>query len=132
MDIGILNGYSSTLHYKGNCSWRITISTAGIIEDREVSVGSQRGLVGDGDTNRFTLKCVSEGTVQLNAVILTHSEGEICGSESSYITNDSVIQTLMLSPHPRTYLWTLRQGFWTGVMPSIHIFYHLTSGSLMK
>ena len=77
LEIGILNGYSSTLHYlNGNCSWRITTRTAGVDLDQEVSVGPQRTLVGgDGRTEGFTWKCVTEEGEQLKAIIITHGKG---------------------------------------------------------
>ena len=77
MEIGILDGFSSTLRYlNGDCSWRVTTRTAGIEIDQEVSVGPQRSLVGgDGGTDDdFTLKCVTEEGEQLNAIIITHSK----------------------------------------------------------
>ena len=41
----------------------------------ELSVGPQTTLVGgEGDTERFTLKCVTEEGEQLNAIIVTHSK----------------------------------------------------------
>ena len=71
-----MDGFSSTLRYlNANCSWRITTRTAGIEVDQEVSVGPQMALVGgDGGTDEFTLKCITEEGEQLNAVITTHSK----------------------------------------------------------
>ena len=41
----------------------------------ELSVGPQTTLVGgEGDTERFTLKCVTDEGEQLNALIITHSK----------------------------------------------------------
>ena len=76
MDIGILDGFSSTLRYlNGNCSWKITTIAAGIEVDKEVSVGPLTTLVGgEGDTETFTFKCVTEEGEQLNAIIVTHSK----------------------------------------------------------
>ncbi|CAI8024278.1 hypothetical protein GBAR_LOCUS14113 [Geodia barretti] len=75
MEVDILDGFSSTLRYlNGNCSWRVTTIAAGIEVEVEVSVGPQRTLVGgEGDTERFTLKCVTEEGEQLNAIIVTHT-----------------------------------------------------------
>ena len=77
MEIGILDGFSSTLRYlSGNCSWRIITRTAGFEVEVEVSVGPLTTLVGgDGGTDEFTLKCVTEvGAEQLNAMIITQSK----------------------------------------------------------
>ena len=76
MDIGILDGFSSTLRYlNGNCAWRVTTIAAGNEVDKEVSVGPQTTLVGgEGDTETFTFKCVTEEGEQLNAIIITHSK----------------------------------------------------------
>ena len=76
MEIGILNGFTSTLRYlNGNCSWRVTTIAAGNEVDVELSVGPQTTLVGgEGDTESFTLKCVTEEGEQLNAIIVTHSK----------------------------------------------------------
>ena len=76
MEIGILDGLSSTLRYlNGNCSWRVTAIAAGIEVEVEVSVGPQRTLVGgEGDIETFTLKCVTDEGEQLNALIVTHSK----------------------------------------------------------
>ena len=76
MEVGILDGFSSTLRYlNDNCSWRITTRIAGVEVEVEVSVGPQRTLVGgDGGTEAFTLKCVTEEGEQLNAIIVTHSK----------------------------------------------------------
>ena len=76
MEIGILDGFSSTLRYlNGNCSWRVTTIAAGFEVDVEVSVGPQTTLVGGkGDTERFPLKCVTEEGEQLNTLIVTHSK----------------------------------------------------------
>jgi hypothetical protein len=76
MEIGILDGFSSTLRYlSGNCSWRITTRIAGFDSEVVASVGPQTTLVGgDGGTDEFTLKCVTEvGAEQLNAMIATHT-----------------------------------------------------------
>jgi hypothetical protein len=72
---GIIDGFSSTLRYlNGNCSWRITTIAAGVEVEVEVSVGPQRTLVGgEGELERFTLKCVTEEGEQLNAMIATHT-----------------------------------------------------------
>ena len=74
LEIGILDGFSSTLHYlNGNCSWRITINVVGTVIDQEVSVGPQITLVGgDGGSDSFTLKCVTEEGEKLNANINVH------------------------------------------------------------
>ena len=77
MEIGILDGFSSTLRYlSGNCSWIVTTRTAGFDSEVVASVGPQTTLVGgDGGTDEFTLKCVTEvGAEQLNAMIVTHSK----------------------------------------------------------
>ena len=77
LEIGILSGYSSTLHYiNGNCSWRITTRTAGFDNEHEINAGPHITLVGgDGNIQMFALKCVTEETiVQLDALIITHSE----------------------------------------------------------
>ena len=76
LEIGILSGSSSTLRYlNGNCSWRVTVNVAGIEVDNEVSVGPQRTLVGgDGGSEGFTLRCVTEDGEQLNAIIITHGK----------------------------------------------------------
>ncbi|CAI8024274.1 hypothetical protein GBAR_LOCUS14113, partial [Geodia barretti] len=75
MEIGILDGFSSTLRYlNGNCSWRVTTIAAGFEVEVEVSVGPLTTLVGgEGDTERFTFKCVTEEGEQLNALIVTHT-----------------------------------------------------------
>ena len=79
LEIGILSGFSSTLHYlHGNCSWRVTINAAGNEVENEVGVGPQRTLVGgDGGSEGFTLKCVTEEGEKLNAIIITHGKGYI-------------------------------------------------------
>ena len=76
LEISILSGFSSTLHYlHGNCSWRITVNAAGNQVENEVSVGPQRTLVGgDGGSEGFTLKCVTEEGEKLNAIISTHGK----------------------------------------------------------
>ena len=76
MEIGILNGFTSTLRYfNGNCSWRVTTIVAGNEVDQELSVGPLTTLVGGaGGTDEFTLKCVTEEGEQLNAIIITHSK----------------------------------------------------------
>ena len=76
MEIGILNGFSSTLRYlNGNCAWRVTTIVAGNEVDQELSVGPLTTLVGGaGGTDEFTLKCVTEEGEQLNAIIVTHSK----------------------------------------------------------
>ncbi|CAI8020971.1 hypothetical protein GBAR_LOCUS12488 [Geodia barretti] len=76
MEIGILNGFSSTLRYlNGNCSWRVTTIAAGNEVEVELSVGPLTTLVGgDGGTDDdFTLKCITEEGEQLNAIIVTHT-----------------------------------------------------------
>ena len=76
MEIGILNGFSSTLRYlNGNCAWRVTTIAAGNEVDQELSVGPLTTLVGGaGGTDEFTLKCITEEGEQLNAIIVTHSK----------------------------------------------------------
>ena len=76
MEIGILNGFSSTLRYlNGNCAWRVTTIAAGNEVDQELSVGPLTTLVGGaGGTDEFTLKCVTEEGEQLNAITVTHSK----------------------------------------------------------
>ena len=76
MEIGILNGFTSTLRYlNGNCSWRVTTIVAGNEVDQELSVGPLTTLVGgDGGTAEFTLKCVTAEGEQLNGIIVTHSK----------------------------------------------------------
>ena len=77
LEISILSGFSSTLHYlNGNCSWRVTVTAAGNEVENEVSVGPQRTLVGgDGGSEGFALKCVTEEGEKLNAIISTHGKG---------------------------------------------------------
>ena len=76
MEIGILDEFSSTLRYlNGNCSWRVTTIAAGNEVEVQLSVGPLTTLVGgEGDTERFTFKCVTEEGEQLNAIIVTHSK----------------------------------------------------------
>ena len=76
MEIGILDGFSSTLRYlSGNCSWRITTRIAGFDSEVVANVGPQTTLVGgDGELERFAFKCVTEEGEQLNAIIVTHSK----------------------------------------------------------
>ena len=76
MEIGILDGFSSTLRYlNGNCSWKFTTNAAGNEVEVELNVGPLTTLVGvEGGTERFTLKCVTEEGEQLNALIVTHSK----------------------------------------------------------
>ena len=78
VEIGILSGFSSTLRYlNGNCSWRVTVNVAGTVAENEVT-GPQRTLVGgDGGSEGFTLKCVTEEGEKLNAIISTHGKGYI-------------------------------------------------------
>jgi hypothetical protein len=76
MEIGILNGFTSTLRYlNGNCSWRVTTIVAGNEVEVDLSVGPLTTLVGgDGGTDDdFTLKCITEEGEQLNAIIITHT-----------------------------------------------------------
>ena len=76
MEIGILNGFTSTLRYlNGNCSWRVTTIAVGNEVEVELSVGPLTTLVGGaGGTDEFTLKCVTEEGEQLNGIIVTHSK----------------------------------------------------------
>ena len=76
LEIGILDGFSSTLHYlNGNCSWRVAVTAAGIEVENEVSVGPQITVDGgDGGSEGFTLKCVTEESEKLNAIISTHGK----------------------------------------------------------
>ena len=77
MEIGILDGFSSsTLRYlNGSCSWKCTTIASGIEVEAEVGVGPLTTLVGgEGDTEAFTLKCVTDEGEQLNAMIVTHSK----------------------------------------------------------
>ena len=77
MEIGILNGFTSTLRYfNGNCSWRVTTIVARNEVQVELSVGPLTTLVGGGgDTDDdFTLKCITDEGEQLNTLIITHSK----------------------------------------------------------
>ena len=75
VNIGILRGFSSVLHYhNGNCSWRLTTNLGGLIVDRQ-SMGPQWTVVGEG-VSGFTLKCVAEGIEQLNALITLFGENQ--------------------------------------------------------
>ena len=77
VEMGILRDFSSTLEYlDGNCSWRLTSNIGGLFEvvDREVAVAPQTILEGTGSTLDFTLKCVSNGIVELTALIILYGE----------------------------------------------------------
>ena len=106
VNIGILRGFSSVLHYhNGNCSWRLTTNTGGLIEDRPVGMGPQWTLSGSGDTSRFTLKCVANETPQLNALITLYSENQSQLFVSLF--QFSLSQMLMKSQLPVIYLWSI-------------------------
>ena len=73
----MLTGFSTTLRYlNGNCSWRITGNLGGIdFQNLEVSMGPQRILFGNGNAERYTLKCqIDDLTTLLDAVITTHGK----------------------------------------------------------
>ena len=99
LEIGILDGFSSTLRYlNGNCSWRITVNVAENEVENEVGVGPQRTLVGgDGGSERFTLRCVTENGEKLNAIISTHGKEWI--TVFTYHELLSVTQLRALSHH---------------------------------
>ena len=113
LEIGILDGFSSTLRYlNGNCSWRVTVNVAGTVAETEV-IGPQRTLDG-GDTERFTLKCVTEEGELLNAIIITHGKEEWI--ISLYHELRSVTQLRKLSHHPQVLLLIMRLGCCIGVI----------------
>ena len=74
VEVGVLRNRLSTLSYdNGNCSWRLTTTTVGVVQDRELIVGPKLRLQ-ETDVRQLNFKCVVDEKLELHTLITVYGE----------------------------------------------------------